>query len=95
MRVWRVLSPAINIPSLASVVMESFPTLVWASLCSPWGNLQHEAERTALNGFWYFINLQSKAGFGCDRRNSCESTSVSNQQSLSARDKDLCGVTTL
>lgn len=72
MWLWRMLSPATNIPcELASVVTESFPAVVWASLCSPWGK-QHEAERTALNGICYFINLESKAGFGNDQVSSCE-----------------------
>lgn len=70
---WRTLSPARSIPcEFASVVMEIFPALIWASLCAPWGDLQHEAERTAFNGICYFVNSESKAGSGCDQLTSCE-----------------------
>lgn len=36
------------------------------SLCSPWTDLQHEAERAAPSGICYFVNSESKAGFGYD-----------------------------
>lgn len=73
MWLWRTLSPARNIPcEFALVVMEIFPALVWASLCSTWDDLQHEPERAALNGICYFTNLESKAGFGYDPCTSCE-----------------------
>lgn len=62
MWLWRILSSAISSPcEFALEVMESFPAVIWNSFCSPWGDLQHEAERTAVNDIYYFINKESKA----------------------------------
>jgi len=70
---WRTLFPTRSIPhEFALVVMEIFPALIWASLCCPWGDLQHEAERTALISICYFMNLESKAVFAYDPLTSCE-----------------------
>lgn len=46
--------------------MGRFLPLDWVCLCSSWADLQHEAARTAPSGICYFINSDSKAGFGYD-----------------------------
>lgn len=62
-----MLPPAINISlDFVSVVVGRFLPLDWASLCSAWADLQHEAERTAPSGSSYFINSDRKVGFGYD-----------------------------